>query len=206
MSINHDRIRQALPVESGTGRKSLIRARPDVAEVVVDCVLRRRQFIDIAKRLGVNLATLERFRKKFITPEVEKIVLVEANKMDATALDAEVNEAQSDLENGILGIVQEQKRLYRKLNQMANDGDEQFRDTLAPMMQLLRDQTKSYEAALKVFTNLRDKTTVVLPLSEHPEIAKLMDALWVVFKLHPAAFDEFQQVCRQKRIPLDVSA
>ena len=204
--MNHDRIRQALPVESGKGRKSLLRARPDVSTIVSDCVLRRRPFTEIAKRLGVNLVTLERFRKNFITPEVEKIVLVEANQMDADELDAEVNEAQGDLENGILGIVQEQKRLYAKLNRMADDSDEDFRDALSPMMQLLRDQTKSYEAALKVFTNLRDKQTIVLPLSEHPEIAKLMDALWVVFKLHPAAFDEFQDVCAQKKIPLDVSA
>jgi len=204
--MNHDRIRQALPVESGKGRKSLLRARPDVSEIVADCVLRRRQFVDIAKRLGVNLVTLERFRKKFITPEVERIVLVEANQMDANQLDAEVNEAQGDLENGILGIVQEQKRLYAKLNRMADDSDEEFRDALSPMMQLLRDQTKSYEAALKVFTNLRDKQTIILPLSEHPEIAKLMDALWVVFKLHPAAFKEFQQVAAQKKVPLDVSA
>ena len=85
--MNYDRIREALPVESGNGRRSTIRARSDVVEVVIDCVLRRRQFKEIAQRCCVDLESLTRFRKRFITPEVEKIVLVEANKLDADALD-----------------------------------------------------------------------------------------------------------------------
>ncbi len=77
MTINYDRIKDALPVESGNGRRSTIRARSDVVEVVLDCALRRRQFKEIAQRCCVDLESLTRFRKRFITPEVEKIVLVD---------------------------------------------------------------------------------------------------------------------------------
>ena len=202
--MNYDRIREALPVESGNGRRSTIRARSDVVEVVIDCVLRRRQFKEIAQRCCVDLESLSRFRKRFITPEVEKIVLVEANKLDADALDQEVNAAQDKIEGGIEGILKEQKRLYRTLNGMVEDGGDNLMDLLAPMMQLLRDQNKSYENLLKVYSNLRDKTTVVLGLNEHPDVQKLMDVLWVVFQAHPEAFETFRQVVQDRRIPLNV--
>jgi uncharacterized protein YjaG (DUF416 family) len=202
MSINYDRIREALPVETGNGRRSTIRARSDVVEVVLDCVLRRRQFKEIAQRCCVDLESLTRFRKRFITPEVEKIVLVEANKLDAASLDQEVNAAQDKIEGGIEGILKEQRRLYRTLNDMV-EGDN-LMDVLAPMMQLLRDQNKSYENLLKVYSNLREKTTIVLGLNEHPDVQKLMDVLWVVFQAHPDAFETFRQVVQDRRIPLDV--
>lgn len=203
MSVNYARIKEALPVETGNGRRSTIRARSDVVEVVIDCVLRRRQFKEIAQRCCVDLESLTRFRKRFITPEVEKIVLVEANKLDATSLDQEVNAAQDKIEGGIEGILKEQKRLYRTLNDMARDNDNLL-DVLAPMMQLLRDQNKSYENLLKVYSNLREKTTIVLGLNEHPDVQKLMDVLWVVFHAHPEAFETFQQVVADRRIPLNV--
>ena len=107
MSMNMDRIKKALPMESGGGRRSILRQRPDVAEIVVDCVLRRRTFLDTAARFGVDIESVNRFRRKFITPEVEKIVLVEANQMSADALDQEVNDAQDKIEGGIMGVLSE---------------------------------------------------------------------------------------------------
>ncbi len=204
MSMDLDRIKKALPVESGPGRRSVIRARSDVAEVVVDCVLRRRQFKEIAQRCCVSLESLDRFRKNFITEEVHKIVLVEADKMSKEELDKEVNSAQDSLEKGVHDILKEQRRLYRTLNDMATEDDRGITDVLAPMMQLLRDQTKTHEALLKVYSNLKEKTTVVLSLNEHPDVAKLMDVLWVLFQEQPHAFARFQELVAQKAIPLHV--
>ena len=205
MSINMDRVKAALPVETGNGRRSTVRARSDVAEIVVDCVLRRRPFQDIAARCCVDIESLTRFRKRFITDEVKKIILVEANKMSADHLNAEVNAAQDKIEGGIEGILKEQRRLYKTLNDMVGEGNsDALLEVLSPMMQLLRDQAKSYDGLLKVYSSLREKTTIIQPLAEHPDIAKLMDALWVVFKLHPKAFDDFREIAKQKKIPLDV--
>jgi len=201
--MNMDRIRKALPIEKGGGRKSIIRQRPDVAEIVVDCVLRRRTFLDVAARCGVDIESVNRFRRKFITDEVEKIVLVEADKMSADALDQEVNQAQDKIEGGIDGILKEQKRLYKTLNGMASDSDALL-EVLSPMMQLLRDQNKSYENLMRVYSNLKNKTSIVLSLNEHPDVAKLMDALWVLFQEQPAAFARFQEIIADKKIPLDV--
>ena len=205
IAINYDRIKKALPVETGNGRRSTVRARSDVAEIVADCVLKRRPFMDIAARCCVDIESLTRFRKRFITDEVAKIVLVEANKMSVEHLNAEVNEAQDKIEGGIEGILKEQRKLFQTLNAMAaENGRESLLEVLGPMMQLLRDQTKSYDGLLKVYSQLREKTVIVQPLAEHPDIAKLMDALWVVFKLHPKAFEDFREIAIQKKIPLDV--
>lgn len=205
MPIDTDRIKKALPVESGLGRRSVIRQRKDVAEIALDVVLKRRSLKDIAKRCGVSTVSLDRFRSKFLTEEVVKIILVEAEKDSAEKLNSEVNDAQDKVEGGILGILTEQKRLYKTLNDLAGDGSkEALMEVLGPMMQLLRDQTKAYDGLLKVYAQLRDKTVIVQPLAEHPDVAKLMDALWVVFKLHPAAFEDFREIAQQKKIPLDV--
>ena len=161
--------------------------------------------MDIAARCCVDIESLTRFRKRFITDEVAKIVLVEANKMSVEHLNAEVNEAQDKIEGGIEGILKEQRKLYQTLNAMAaENGRDSLLEVLSPMMQLLRDQTKSYDGLLKVYSQLREKTVIVQPLAEHPDIAKLMDALWVVFKLHPKAFEDFREIAIQKKIPLDV--
>jgi len=202
--IDMNRIRKALPVESGGGRRSILRQRPDVAEIVVDCVLRRRTFLDTSARCGVDIESVNRFRKKFITSEVEKIVLVEANKMSADALDQEVNDAQDKIEGGIMGVLSEQKKLYRTLNQRITDGERDIEDLLPGLSQLLRDQTRTYESLLKVYSNLKNKTSIVLSLNEHPDVAKLMDALWVLFQEQPQAFARFQEIISEKRIPLDV--
>ncbi len=204
MSMDMARIKNALPAIEGNGRKSVIYQRPDVAEIVADCVLRRRQFKDIAKRCGVDIESLVRFRKRFITDEVEKIVLVEANQMSADALDQEVNDAQDKIEGGIMGVLSEQKKLYRTLNQRIADGERDIEDLLPGLSQLLRDQTRTYESLLKVYSNLKNKTSIVLSLNEHPDVAKLMDALWVLFQEQPQAFERFQEIVAEKRIPLDV--
>lgn len=103
-------------------------------------------------------------------------------------------------------ILREKCRLYKTLKDMAaeKDGSDALMEALGPMMPLLCDQTKSDDGLLKVDAQLRDKTVIVQPLAEHPDIAKLMDALWVAFKLHPAAFEEFREIAPQKKIPLDV--
>jgi hypothetical protein len=202
--MDMDRIRKALPVEKGSGGRSKVRCRPDVVQVTVDCVLRRKPFIEIAKGMGLSLDSLNRFRKNFITDEVRKIVLVEANKLKADALDEEVNDVQSDAQNTILEVMAEQKKLYRALNNRMADGERDLEDILPSLAMLLRDQMKSAAAFSKMLAELKNQNTIVLSLNEHPDVAKLMDALWVLFKEQPQAFERFKEIIEQKKIPLYV--
>lgn len=201
--MNMERIRRALEVETGHGRRSVIRARSDVAEIVADCVLRRRSFQDIATRCGVDIETVARFRRRFITEQVKKLVIAESQKAEADDLDAEINAGQDEIQKGLREILGEQKALYRDIKNMLGK-DRELEELLPALQSLLRDQGQSFERLLKSYSTLKDKHTIVLSLNEHPEISKLMDVLYTVFELHPEAFETFKQVLDHKNIPLDV--
>ena len=197
-----DKVKKALPVETGLGRRSVIRNRPDVAEVVVDCVLRRRTFAEIAKRCGVESTTLDRFRAKFITDEVTKIVLAEDQLATHDELDQQINIGQDDIQQGLRSIVKEQKELYKLMKDKIGDGRDV--EDLAPALgQLLRDQGQSFERLLKSYTALKEKTTIVLSINESPEWSKLQDVLYAVFADHPDAFDAFRTLSQERRLRIE---
>lgn len=201
MSIT-DKVKKALPAESGLGRRSLIRNRADVAEVVVDCVLRRRPFGEIAKRCGVELTTLDRFRNKFITDEIKKIVLAEDQMATHDDLDEKINKGQDGIQQGLRSIIKEQKDLYKLMKDKIGDGRDV--EDLAPALgQLLRDQGQSFERLLKSYTALKEKTTIVLSINESPEWAKLQEVLYAVFADHPDAFEAFRALSQERRLRIE---
>ena len=202
MSINMDRVKKALPVEEGLGRRSVLRNRPDVGEVVVDCVLRRRPFGEIAKRCGVTITTLDRFRAKFVTDEVQKIVMAEAERAEMAADDAVINKGQDDVQQGLRSIIREQKDIYQLMKDKIGDGRDV--EDLAPALgQLLRDQGQSFERLLKSYTALKEKTTVVLSINESPEWSRLQECLYVVFEAHPDAFEMFRDEVASRRLRIE---
>ena len=192
--MDMERIKRALPKEAGGGRRSTIRMRSDVAEVVVDCVLMRRSFLEIAKRCAVDIETLVRFRKKFITEEVKRIVLVEDQKAEANAIDTALNEGQDEIQTGLRSIIAEQKAIIATLKDQ---------DDLGGALMGLRDQAATYERLLKSYTALKERTTIVLSINENPEWSRLQNVLRAVFANHPDAFDHFQRLARQECLRLE---
>ena len=205
--IDMSKVLASLPKEStGRGRRSILRTRSDVGEIVVDCALKRRQFLDIAKRLGVDLTTLERFRKTFVTDHVIKTVLALDGDSANHALDAKINSAQDDVQKGLHGIINEQKEIYSLIKAKLKGADGKGRDIedLVPALaQLLRDQGQSYERLLKSYTALKDKTTITLSINESPDWQKLQEVLFLVFEQHPGAFAMFQQLVLKRRLRLE---
>jgi hypothetical protein len=192
--MDMERIKRALPKEGGQGRRSTIRMRSDVAEVVVDCVLNRRPYLEIAKRCAVDVETLVRFRKKFITEEVKRIVLVEDQKAEAAAIDTAINEGQDEIQSGLRSIIAEQKKIIEQLKD---------NEDLGGALMGLRDQGATYERLLKSYTALKERTTIVLSINENPEWSRLQNVLRAVFANHPDAFDDFQRLARQERLRLE---
>ncbi len=192
--MDMERIKRALPKEGGQGRRSTIRMRSDVAEVVVDCVLNRRPFLEIAKRCAVDVETLVRFRKRFITDEVRKIVLVEDQKAEAAFIDTAINEGQDEIQSGLRSIIAEQKAIIATLKD---------NEDLGGALIGLRDQAATYERLLKSYTALKERTTIVLSINENPEWSRLQNVLRAVFANHPDAFDDFQRMARQERLRLE---
>ena len=201
MTFPTDRIKKALPKETGLGRRSVIRNRPDVAEVVLDICLQRRQLKDIAKRCGVTVSALDRFRAKFVTEEIKKLCLVLDQQVTAEALDTSVNEGQDEIQNGLRQIIKEQRDIYSQIKQKIGDGRD-IEDLAPALGQLLRDQGQSFERLLKSYTALKERTTIVVPIQESPEWAKLQDVLFATFAAHPAAFEAFKELSKEKRLRL----
>lgn len=201
--MNYDKVKAALPDDNITGKRTALRQRSDVARIVTDLVLRRERIVDVAKRCRTTPEAVRRFKNRFITDHVVKVVHAEAELAAREAVDTEFNDLQDATQRGIHEVLTEQKRLYDRINDIVDD-DERLLDSLGPLMQLLRDQTRTYEALAKTYSQLKDKTTVVLSLNDHPEAAKLMEALYVVFQSHPDAFATFKRVVTDKRIVLDL--
>lgn len=202
MTIRMDRVLRALPKEEGMGRRGVIRNRADVGEIVCDIVLARRPQTEIAKRAGVDLTTVQRFKQRFITDEVRKIVVAEASVAEHHDLDDQINAGQDDVQQGLRSIIKEQKEIYRLMKDKIGDGRDV--EDLAPALgQLLRDQGQSFERLLKSYTALKERTTVVLSINESPEWSKLQEVLFIVFEQHPDAFDMFRSLANDRRLRLE---
>ena len=197
-----DRVLRALPKEEGMGRRGVIRNRADVGEIVCDIVLARRPQTEIAKRAGVDLTTVQRFKQRFITDEVRKIVVAEASVAEHRDLDDQINAGQDDVQQGLRSIIKEQKEIYRLMKDKIGDGRDV--EDLAPALgQLLRDQGQSFERLLKSYTALKERTTVVLSINESPEWSKLQEVLFIVFEQYPDAFDLFRSLANDRRLRLE---
>lgn len=204
MAFDMEKVKRVIPVDNSPGRKSVIRQRPDVGEIVCDVVLQRRTSADIARRCGVDESTMQRFKTKFLTEEVRKTVIAEAQRADAESLDDKINKGQDDVQLGIRDIIKEQKELYRMIREKVGDAEGQrtIEDMIPALAQLLRDQGQSHERLLKSYTALKDKTTVILSINESPEWAKLQAVLFCVFEAHPDAFAMFQNEVAARGIRL----
>lgn len=202
MSIRMDRVMKALPKESGTGRRGVLRNRADVGEIVCDIVLGRRSLAEIGRRTGVDYETCLRFKKKYITNEVRKIILAEAQEAEQRDLDERINEGQDDVQSGLRQIIREQRDIYSQIKAKVSDGRD-IEDLAPALAQLLRDQGQSFERLLKSYTALKEKTTVVLSINESPEWSKLQEVLYLVFEEYPDAFDLFRELVQQRRLRLE---
>lgn len=202
--MNKQRIKAALPPQSGPGSRSKIRMRPDIADIVIDCVLQRRPYVEIAKSIGVQIDTLSKFRQKNITDHVVKVVLAEAQLAEQQDLDAVVNAGQLDLKIGIEELIRRREKLYAHVERLMDENQEAFDDRLPQILQILRDQGKEMERAAKIFEQLETKQTMLIPLNEHPDAQPLLECLFLLFAEMPDAAARFKEIKSAKRLALNV--
>ena len=72
-----------------SGRRAIIDMRPDKNEIIKDIVLERRPLAEIARRLGVDYSTVQRYRDDKITEEMRRSILAET-RIDSIKSDTEV--------------------------------------------------------------------------------------------------------------------
>lgn len=161
-----------------SGRKAIIDMRPDKNEIIKDIVLERRSMAEIARRLGVDYSTVQRYRDDKITEEMRRSILAES-RIDTIKADTEViNQDRMDVAMTYESLAKRVERLITKAEQTEDD-----HFALAAMEGLRRTLRDIAQLQGKLATNL----TVNVSLAESKEWVTLRRILNEVVEEVPEA-------------------
>ncbi len=161
-----------------SGRRAIIDMRPDKMEIIKDIVLNRRTLTDIAKRLGVDLTTVQRYRDDKITEEMRRSILADT-RIDSIKADTEViNQDRMDVAMTYESLAVRVERLITKAE--ATNDDSFALAAMEGLRKVLRDVAQLQG---KLATNL----TVNVSLAESKEWVTLRRILNDVCEEVPAA-------------------
>lgn len=161
-----------------SGRKAIIDMRPDKNEIIKDIVLERRSMAEIARRLGVDYTTVQRYRDDKITEEMRREIMAE-NRIAAIEADTEViNQDRMDIAMTYESLAKRVERLITKAEQTEDDSF-----ALAAMEGLRKVLRDIATMQGKLATNL----TVNVSLAESKEWVTLRTILQEVCDEIPAA-------------------
>lgn len=155
----------------GSGRRAVIDMRPDKNEIVKMIIKRELgtpdsiPYGDIAKRIGVDFSTVQRYREEKITEEMRRKVMADLRVQDAESDTAILNDERMDVARTYESLARRVEKLITKAEEAGDDGF-----ALAAMdglRKVLRDIATMHG---KMATNL----TVTQSLAESPE--------WVTMK------------------------
>lgn len=163
---------------ANSGRRAVIDLRPDKNEIIKDIVLGRRTLTDIAKRIGVDFSTVQRYRDNKITEEMRRDIMAQERVGKIEADTAIVNEDKMDVSRTYDSLAVRVERLITKAE--AN-GDDAF--ALAAMEGLRRTLRDIAQLQGKLAQNL----TVNVSLSESKEWVLLRTILNAVVDEVPEA-------------------
>ena len=151
-----------------SGRKAIIDMRSDKNEIIKDIVLERRSMAEIARRLGVDYSTVQRYRDEKITEEMRREIMAE-NRIAAIEADTEIiNHDRMDVAMTYESLAKRVERLITKAEQ---DDDSAF--ALSAMEGLRRVLRDIAQLQGKLAQNL----TVNVSLSESKEWVTLRNIL-----------------------------
>jgi hypothetical protein len=161
-----------------SGRKAIIDMRSDKNEIIKDIVLERRPLAEIARRLGVDYSTVQRYRDDKITEEMRRSILAES-RIDTIKADTEViNQDRMDVAMTYESLAKRVERLITKAEQ--NEDDAFALTAMEGLRKVLRDIATMQG---KLATNL----TVNVSLAESKEWVTLRRILNEVVEEVPEA-------------------
>ena len=161
-----------------SGRKAIIDMRSDKNEIIKDIVLERRPLAEIARRLGVDYSTVQRYRDDKITEEMRRSILAES-RIDTIKADTEViNQDRMDVAMTYESLAKRVERLITKAEQ--NEDDAFALTAMEGLRKVLRDVAQLQG---KLATNL----TVNVSLAGSKEWVTLRRILNEVVEEVPAA-------------------
>lgn len=103
-----------------SGRRALIDMRPDKNEIIKDIVLERRTLTDIAKRIGIDFSTVQRYRDDKITEEMRRDILAQERIKKIETDTGIINEDRMDVANTYDSLARRVEKLITKAEQEDN--------------------------------------------------------------------------------------
>lgn len=104
-----------------SGRRAVIDMRRDKQEIIKDIVLGRRNLTEIAKRIGVDLTTIQRYRDNKITEEMRRAIMAEQRIRQVETETEIVNEDRMDVANTYEALARRVEKLISKAEQNEDD-------------------------------------------------------------------------------------
>ena len=161
-----------------SGRRAIIDMRPDKQSIIRDIVLERVPITQIAKRLGVDYTTIQRYRDLKITEEMRRSILAEERIKEVEADTAIVNQDRMDVALTYESLARRVEKLITKAE--ANEDDAFALSAMAGLRRVLRD-------VASMQGKLATALTVNVTLSESKEWVTLRTILQEVCDEVPAA-------------------
>mgnify|MGYP001152649596 CR=1 FL=1 len=112
----------------GSGRRAVIDMRPDKNEIVKMIIKRELgtpdsiPYGDIAKRIGVDFSTVQRYREEKITEEMRRKVMADLRVQDAESDTAILNDDRLDVGRTYDSLARRVEKLITKAEDNEDDG------------------------------------------------------------------------------------
>lgn len=120
-----------------SGRRAVIDMRPDKQEIIKDIVLGRRTLTEIAKRIGVDLTTVQRYRDMKITEEMRRSIMAEQRIRQVETETEVINQDRMDVANTYESLARRVEKLITKAEQ--NEDDSFALAAMEGLRRVLRD-------------------------------------------------------------------
>lgn len=161
-----------------SGRRAIIDMRPDKSEIIKDIVLERRTLTEIAKRIGVDYTTIQRYRDLKITEEMRRSIMAEQRIRQVEAETEVINQDRMDVATTYESLARRVEKLITKAE--ANEDDAFALAAMEGLRKVLRD-------IATMQGKLATALTVNVTLAESKEWVVLRNILQEVCDEVPAA-------------------
>lgn len=161
-----------------SGRRAIIDMRPDKNEIIKDIVLERRTLTEIAKRIGVDYTTIQRYRDLKITEEMLRSIMAEQRIRQVEAETEVINQDRMDVATTYESLARRVEKLITKAE--ANEDDAFALAAMEGLRKVLRD-------IATMQGKLATALTVNVTLAESKEWVTLRTILQEVCDEVPAA-------------------
>ena len=161
-----------------SGRRAVIDMRPDKQEIIKDIVLNRRSMAEIARRIGVDYSTVQRYRDEKITEEMRREIMA-ATRIQGIEANTEI------IHQDRLDVALTYESLARRVEKLITQAEQD--DNPAFALSAMEGRRRVLRDVAQLQGKLAQNLTVNVTLAESKEWITLRSILQEVCDEIPAA-------------------